>query len=257
MVAAATMTLLLWLAKGGCFDPDRFPFLEGRTKDRDVDIPLIPDSTVWYVLTNLIILDGERLSYRTLDVEQIGSVYESIMGFRVELTTGRSIAVRSQAVRSQKRTGASVIVNLDALLATDGSRRAIALQTETDRKLTGNAASMLRDASTPEEIVRALDRVVDRDATPNILLPQTPVLQPTDERRRTGSHYTPRSLTETDRDRGVAARFRPPRNIPNAGNDIGSEDLGPCHRLGSVSGGGVSPAGGAAGRSLDGSRWAH
>ena len=182
--------------KGRLFDPDRFPFLEGRTKDRDVDIPLIPDSTVWYVLTNLMILDGERLSYRTLDVEQIGSVYESIMGFRVELTTGRSIAVRSQAVRSQKRTGASVIVNLDALLATDGSRRANALQTETDRKLTGNAASMLRDASTPEEIVRALDRVVDRDATPNILLPQTPVLQPTDERRRTGSHYTPRSLTE-------------------------------------------------------------
>ena len=35
------------------------------------------------------------LSYRTLDVEQIGSVYEAIMGFRVELTTGRSIAVRS------------------------------------------------------------------------------------------------------------------------------------------------------------------
>ena len=26
--------------------------------------------------------------------------------------------------------------------------------------------------------------------------PGTPLLQPTDERRRTGSHYTPRSLTE-------------------------------------------------------------
>ena len=35
-----------------------------------------------------MMLDGERLSYRTLDVEQIGSVYEAIMGFRVELTTG-------------------------------------------------------------------------------------------------------------------------------------------------------------------------
>ena len=44
--------------------------------------------------------------------------------------------------------------------------------------------------------VAALDRVVDRDATPDVLSAGTPVLQPTDERRRSGSHYTPRSLTE-------------------------------------------------------------
>jgi len=34
------------------------------------------------------LLDGERLSYRTLDVEQIGSVYETMMGFRLETATG-------------------------------------------------------------------------------------------------------------------------------------------------------------------------
>ena len=177
--------------KGRLFDPDRFPFLEGRTNEGEVDIPLIPDSTVWNMLNNLMVLDGERLSYRTLDVEQIGSVYESIMGFRVELTTGRSIAVRSQ-----KRTGAAVVVDLDEMLGTADSQRAAALRAQTDRNLTGNAAAMLSDASTPEEIVQALDRNVDRDATPNILPANTPVLQPTDERRRTGSHYTPRSLTE-------------------------------------------------------------
>ncbi|MCY4558100.1 MAG: N-6 DNA methylase [Chloroflexi bacterium] len=177
--------------KGRLFDPDRFPFLEGRTEDGEVDIPLIPDSTVWNVLNNLMVLDGERLSYRTLDVEQIGSVYESIMGFTVELTSGRSVAVRSP-----KRTGAAVIVDLDKLLATAAGQRVNALKAKTDRNLTGNAATMLREASTPEEIVQALDRNVDRDATPNILPANTPVLQPTDERRRTGSHYTPRSLTE-------------------------------------------------------------
>ena len=46
-----------------------------------------------------MMLDSERLSYRTLDVEQIGSVYEAIMGFRIELTTGWSIAVRSETGR--------------------------------------------------------------------------------------------------------------------------------------------------------------
>jgi hypothetical protein len=32
------------------------------------------DGTVWRVLERLLVLDGERLSYRTLDVEEIGSV---------------------------------------------------------------------------------------------------------------------------------------------------------------------------------------
>ena len=177
--------------KGRLFDPERFPFLEGRTEDGQVDIPLVPDSTVWNVLQNLMVLDGERLSYRTLDVEQIGSVYEAIMGFRVELTTGRSIAVRSP-----KRTGAAVVIDLDAMLAEEGSRRVRELQATTDRRLAGTAATALQDSASAEDIVAALDRNMDRDATPTILPAGTPVLQPTDERRRSGSHYTPRSLTE-------------------------------------------------------------
>ena len=177
--------------QGGLFDPDRFQFLEGRGSDGETEIPMVPDATVWNVLQNLMMLDGERLSYRTLDVEQIGSVYEAIMGFRVELTTGRSIAVRSQ-----KRTGAAVTVDLDSLLDVDGGKRAKALQDATDQRLTGNAASSLRNAVDPAEVVAALDGKVDRDATADILPAQIPVLQPTDERRRSGSHYTPRSLTE-------------------------------------------------------------
>ena len=179
--------------KGALFDPDRFPFLEGRTEGREEDapLPMVPDSTVWKVLESLMVLDGERLSYRTLDVEQIGSVYEAIMGFRVELTTGRSIAVRSQS-----RTGAAVIMDLDRLLGLEGSKRAKALQDATGQKLPGAAAVGVRDAMEPADVVAGLDRKVDRDATPDIMPPGTPILQPTDERRRSGSHYTPRSLTE-------------------------------------------------------------
>ena len=177
--------------KGSLFDPDRFPFLEGRGPDSGSAIPMVPDAAVWNVLRSLMVLDGERLSYRTLDVEQIGSVYEAVMGFRVELTTGRSIAVASP-----KRTGAAVIVDLDSVLQLEGGKRAKAIQDRTDRKLTGNAGAALRSASTVEDIVAALDRAIDRDATPDIVPGGTPVLQPTDERRRSGSHYTPRSLTE-------------------------------------------------------------
>ena len=177
--------------KGGLFDPDRFPFLEGRTSEGKTEIPMVSDATVWKILQNLMMLDGERLSYRTLDVEQIGSVYEAIMGFQIELTSGHSIAVRSK-----KRTGAAVIIDLDGLLRENGSRRAKALLDATEQKLTGKAATALRDAVEPTDIVAALDSKVDRDATPDILPRGIPILQPTSERRRSGSHYTPRTLTE-------------------------------------------------------------
>ena len=180
--------------KGGLFDPARYPFLEGRGPDGESDgesaIPLVPDATVWKILQSLMVLDGERLSYRALDVEQIGSVYEAIMGFRIETTTGRSIAVRSP-----KRTGAAVVVDLDRLLSANPGARVRALREAADRTVSGAAAAALRAAQTPEDIVAALDKAIDRDATPDIAPPGTPVLQPTDERRRSGSHYTPRSLT--------------------------------------------------------------
>ncbi|MXY99226.1 N-6 DNA methylase [Candidatus Poribacteria bacterium] len=177
--------------KGGLFDPERFPFLEGRLSEGGTEIPMVSDATVWEILKNLMMLNGERLSYRTLDVEQIGSVYEAIMGFQIDLTTGRSIAVRSK-----KRTGAAVIVDLDGLLRENGSRRAKALRDATEQSLTGKAATALRNAVEPADIVAALDNKVDRDATPDILPRSVPILQPTSERRRSGSHYTPRTLTE-------------------------------------------------------------
>ena len=81
-----------------------------------------------------MVLDGERLSYRTLDVEQIGSVYEAIMGFQVEISSGHSIGIRSP-----KRTGAAVIVDLDGLLGMASGPRVKKLQDQTDRKLTGES----------------------------------------------------------------------------------------------------------------------
>ena len=44
-----------------------------------VNPPRVSDGVVFRVLQNLLMLDGERLSYRALDLEQIGSVYEAMM----------------------------------------------------------------------------------------------------------------------------------------------------------------------------------
>jgi hypothetical protein len=68
--------------EGYLFDPDRYLFLEGRArKNEKIDVPAVPDGVVFEVLSKLFLLEGERLSYSTLDVEQIGSVYEAIMGW--------------------------------------------------------------------------------------------------------------------------------------------------------------------------------
>ena len=183
--------------RGALFDPDRFRFLEGRggggvrqTIERVVP-PRISDGVIYRVLEKLLVLDGERISYRTLDVEQIGSVYETIMGFRLETATGRSVAIKPA-----KKLGAPNTIDLDALLAQPNASRRRWLQERADRTITDRIANALREAETVVDLHVALDRVLDKDATPDIVPRAALVLQPNEERRRSGSHYTPRELTE-------------------------------------------------------------
>ena len=183
--------------QGHLFNPDRYNFLEGRPwrtgrviGDRDTP-PLVSDGVVYRVLENLIVLDGERLSYRTLDVEQIGSVYQAMMGFHLETARGRSIAIKAK-----KAHGAPTTINLEALLEQPRDKRARWIKEQTDQDVSGQALKALKQATRPEDVAAALDRKVAKAATPTIVPPGAMVLQPSDERRRSGSHYTPRSLTE-------------------------------------------------------------
>ncbi|MCY4349685.1 MAG: N-6 DNA methylase, partial [Thiotrichales bacterium] len=66
----------------------------------------------------------------------------------------------------------------------------------TDRKLTDRLRRAARDADSIEALHAALDPVIDRNATPDLVPGGAMVLQPSEERRRSGSHYTPRELTE-------------------------------------------------------------
>jgi len=183
--------------KGYLFDPDRYPFLEGRPKGSKrqpgerADTPHVSDGVVFRVLHNLLILGGERLSYRTLDVEQIGSVYETMMGFNLEVAQGRSIAIKPK-----KAHGAPTTINLEELLQAKPAERGKWLKQKTDQEVTGQAATALKESQTPEDAVAALEKKVAKAATPRIVPPRAMVLQPSDERRKSGLHYTPRSLTE-------------------------------------------------------------
>lgn len=173
--------------RGYLFDPSRYPFLEG---DAGI-LPRIPDGVIYRVLEKLLILDGERLSYRTLDVEQIGSVYEVTMGFELQIAKGPSIAVKSP-----KKHGAPVTVNLVGLLAEKPGERVKVLKTETGQSLTGKAADALKAAKTVPDVVAALGKKVATGVTPSPVPAGAMVFQPSLERRHSGSNYTPRALTE-------------------------------------------------------------
>ncbi|MEN9581947.1 MAG: hypothetical protein RJA70_4956, partial [Pseudomonadota bacterium] len=142
------------------------------------------------MLEKLLLLDGERLSYRALDVEQIGSVYQTMIGFTMDVAKGTSIALKPA-----KSKGAPAFIDLDQLLAIDSGKRGEQLQKLTDHKLTGSAATALKNAQTHDDLLAALDRKIARAASPDKVPAGSLILQPTDERRRSGSHYTPRALT--------------------------------------------------------------
>ena len=184
---------------GALFDPDRYRFLEGRGSQvagarqvgERIEPPLVSDGTIYRVLEKLIVLDGERISYRALDVEHVGSVYETMMGFRLETASGRSVAIKAA-----KKHGAPATVDIEALLEEKPSGRAKWLRDRTDRKLTPKVSRAARDAETIEGLLAAFDSIIDKDATPDIVPKGAMILQPSEERRRSGSHYTPRELTE-------------------------------------------------------------
>jgi hypothetical protein len=176
---------------GHLFDPDGWGFLEGRplgvrrVMGGAVEVPRVPDGVVFRVLEKLLRLDGDRLSYRALDVEQIGSVYENMMGFRLERATERVVGVGK----------AHVVVGLESLLAKRGAEREKFLKETADVELTGKAAEALRTAITVDDLVAALSKRLS-PLTPRVIPAGGLYLQPGDERRRSGSHYTPRELTE-------------------------------------------------------------
>jgi hypothetical protein len=196
-------TLELPPRRGRLFDPNTYPFLEGGQPDwtaagtdagarAEARPPSLDDGTIYRVLHRLVVFGGQRLSYRTLDVEQIGSIYESLMGYHV-------LRLESSAVRIGKHGLWVETAGLRALSATDRARllkescglnpgpiQAI----EKALKAAGDDEAAALEAISVHAVGRRSDILRHRASSGRL------VLQPGEERRRTGSHYTPRSLTD-------------------------------------------------------------
>ncbi len=170
---------------GELFDPDAYPFLEGREAGSCYadailsNVPSLSDDVVEKVLSKLIWLDGERLSYRALDVEQIGSVYDGIMGFTIKTTSQSAFAFM---YKSSKSAGRIILVaNAEECLAKPASKRTSWIDEQFDIKLSlpKEINQRLADSETAEDLHQAFSSDnPKRDRQPSCLkrhLPKEPL----------------------------------------------------------------------------------
>lgn len=207
---------------GTLFDPDRYPFLEGRAKDtkwmNNVAKPLpINNRVVLHLLEALQILrvkvpggpeEARRLSFRALDIEQIGHVYEGLLDHTAKRAT-ETILGLAGAKDKEPEIPLSKLEQLSAKGAVDLVEY---LHEETGK----SESSLTRLFTEPSEVddhtlliacgqdARLLQRVKPFAALLRedsfgqlVVIPEGSVyVTRGSDRRSTGTHYTPRSLTE-------------------------------------------------------------
>jgi hypothetical protein len=209
---------------GSLFNPDRFPFLEGRapgTAWRSGGASPLPidNLTVLDVLTSLQVLqvkvpggggaESRRLSFRALDVEQIGHVYEGLLDHTAKRARTPVLSLRGskklepevEVAELEKLRGRGEEALVDFLVEETGRGRptvqkAIAYQIPAEdrsRYLTvcENKGPLYQRIAPWAGLIRD-----DVHGHPVIFDEGSVYVTEGAERRSTGTHYTPRTLTE-------------------------------------------------------------
>lgn len=206
---------------GSLFDPERYPFLEGRTTQSTGENAVLPISnrTVLHLLEALQVLrvkvpgggpaEARRLSFRALDVEQIGHVYEGLLD-HIAVRAGDPVlglagtrekepelslpTLRAEEAKGEK----SFLAFLKEQTGRSENALRKALQARpdvfTNQHLLiacNNDAKMLEQVAPYAGLLRE-----DDFGYPAVFLPGSVYVTAGATRRATGTHYTPRSLTE-------------------------------------------------------------
>lgn len=210
--------------EGSLFDPDRYPFLEGRASNTNwkstVADPLpVNNRVVLHLLTSLQMLKMKipgggpaalrRLSFRSLDIEQIGHVYEGLLDYTaaratepvIGLVGSKDIPIPSASLSDLERwnlQGGEVLAeNLAEITKrTPATLKRAIKSTEylDDHKL---LIACHQDNALLTRL-RPFASLIRKDSfdNPVVVFPQGVFLAKGVDRRSTGTHYTPKSLTE-------------------------------------------------------------
>lgn len=205
---------------GSLFDPDRFPFLEGRVKGTHwQDTPAQPlpidNRTVLLLLEALQVLAQRGgallLSYKALDVEQIGHVYEGLLEYTVLRLSKATLGL----IGSKKAKNPNLTLAELESARLDGEEALISvIETTTQRSKSAisNALAKNMDDTTFSKIVtlcggdmelagrlKPFAYLLRTDAWGDFIFYQANSFAVTlgTKRQETGAHYTPKSLTES------------------------------------------------------------
>ena len=200
---------------GSLFDPDRFPFLEGRPAGSDWRtshaFPLpIDNRTVLLLLDAVQLFQGRALSYRALDVEQIGYVYEGLLERTV--VRAKEVTLDLNATKNAKKPWVT-LKELEAAKSKSDNAVAALLKDRTDSSASRieNDLKKSVEAADADRLLTACpadaslrDRIkpyfhflrMDRWGYPLVYPIGTFMVRTGTDRRETGTHYTPKSLTE-------------------------------------------------------------
>lgn len=215
---------------GGLFDPDRFPFLEGRRREpgrtwrNQVANPLpINNRTVLHLLEALQFLqikmaggpaEPRRLSFRALDIEQIGHVYEGLLDHTAKKASGPVVGLTGTREHEPEISLAMLESKLAAgkdklieFLTEETGRSAKAITKDLDAAdslLADNSATSPRLLAACDNDAALLARVrpfaalirADDIGYPIVVNTGSFFVTQGQDRSDTGTEYTPRSLTE-------------------------------------------------------------
>ena len=210
---------------GDLFDPDRYPFLEGREPgttwvDETADPLPIDNRTVLHLLNAIQTLEvkvpgGGResrpLSFRALDVEQIGHVYETLLDhtavraedwvFGLEGTKDNEPEVSLGELEARADDRKELVKYLKD--ATGRSAGALKKRVAAEEKAVYDrwgqrwTPAFQGDESTARRAI-PWGLLVRQDSAeyPVVVPPGRVYVTESERRRSSGTHYTPRSLTE-------------------------------------------------------------
>jgi methylase of polypeptide subunit release factors len=207
---------------GGLFDPDRYPFLEGRKAGTSwIETPAVPlpinNRTVLHLLESLQFLriripgggiEPRRLSFRALDIEQIGHVYEGlldhaakrasspVLGFKA--SGGDDIEISLNELEERARAGEDELV---AFLKESTGRAPAAIRRALEQVGDTNSLMLQSACGTADGLYDRIKPYAlllreDSNGYPVIVQKGSVYVTSGSDRRSTGTHYTPRSLTE-------------------------------------------------------------
>ncbi len=197
---------------GSLFDPDRFQFLEGRAKGsswhKDLAKPLpIDNRTVLLLLEAIQQYQGRALSYRALDVEQIGYVYEGLLDRTVgrvpELTLefDGSKAANNPWVALSELDELSDVKKIELIHDRAGistARIVNQLDVKMDEAASNRLLASCQGNLNLFEKLKRFGRLLKTDSWgyPLVYPAGSFAVTSGTSRKETGAHYTPKSLTE-------------------------------------------------------------